>query len=478
MTGPAATDNPETRFDRNAGLLLAGALIFLVLNLAHLVYRFSLPTAGWENSSDNNPPGVYGLYVGKNVVGASSPLLPGDVLQSIGGIAAERIVNNDQLYTPPPPGWRAGGHVTVSVIRSGKTLTFDIPIVHWTFAALLRSNFADWGSLLEWLSAVIMLGVGLLTVLKRPGSLAARFLFLFGVAQFSTTLAGSLPDELSGYFNRSVVFAEAIFRYVIFPYLLGPSLLGFALTFPRPKAFIQRRPWLLAIPFLVGSSAPALLFIAATLSTIGFPITLGMVLASIAALLHSALTMRDAISRAQLRWAVGGVVLGLGLFTLNYLPLGFFDNFLGVGAPLGLPVMGLSLMVAILRYRLFDIDLIIRRTLVYALLTVLLGLVYFGGVTLLQSLFTAASGQSSAAALVISTLLIAALFNPLRRRIQDFIDRRFYRRKYDAGQALMRFAAAARAETDLETLTGQLTSLVGETIQPERLSLWLKERHK
>jgi hypothetical protein len=137
-------------------------------------------------------------------------------------------------------------------------------------------------------------------------------------------------------------------------------------------------------------------------------------------------------------------------------------------------LLPLCLGIAITRFRLFDIYIIVRRTLVYTILTVLLGLVYFGGVTLLQRLFTATSGQSSPAALVISTLLIAALFNPLRHRIQGFIDQRFYRRKYDAEKALADFAATARSETDLAQLSARLAGTVQEALQPEQVSLWLK----
>jgi hypothetical protein len=132
--------------------------------------------------------------------------------------------------------------------------------------------------------------------------------------------------------------------------------------------------------------------------------------------------------------------------------------------------------VAILRYRLYDIDVVINRTIVYGSLTAILVVVYFGGVATTQATFRALTDQQQAPqlAIVVSTLVIAALFNPLRRRIQGFIDRRFYRRKYDAAKTLAAFNARLREETDLHTLSNDLVGVVRGTMQPEHVSLWLR----
>ena len=139
----------------------------------------------------------------------------------------------------------------------------------------------------------------------------------------------------------------------------------------------------------------------------------------------------------------------------------------------GVPI---AISVAILKYRLYDIDVFINRTLVYCFLTAMLAAVYFGGVTATQAIFRALTGQEQQPqlAVVASTLVIAALFNPLRRRIQRFIDRRFYRRKYDARKTLEAFSAKLRDETDLDALSDDLVGVVRETMQPAHVSLWLR----
>jgi hypothetical protein len=139
----------------------------------------------------------------------------------------------------------------------------------------------------------------------------------------------------------------------------------------------------------------------------------------------------------------------------------------------GVPV---AIGFAVLKYRLYDIDVLINRALVYGPLTAMLALMYFGAVTATQALFQTFTGQDdlSQLAVVGSTLVIAALFNPVRRRIQSFIDRRFYRRKYDARKTLEAFSAKLREETDLDSLNADLVTVVGETLQPEHVTLWLR----
>ena len=185
--------------------------------------------------------------------------------------------------------------------------------------------------------------------------------------------------------------------------------------------------------------------------------------------------------RQQIKWfafAAGFAALGWVVNSLAYATVGGTENLLLAVAQLLLllSLLGIPLAVgiAILKYRLYDIDLIINRTLVYGSLTVTLVALYFGGIVVLQRLFVVLTGQRSTLAVVASTLLIAALFTPLRRRIQSFIDRRFYRSKYDARKTLESFSAKLRDETDLEALNRELVGVVRETMQPAHVTLWLR----
>jgi hypothetical protein len=182
------------------------------------------------------------------------------------------------------------------------------------------------------------------------------------------------------------------------------------------------------------------------------------------------------VERQQLKWfalaAVVSACFAVGEFlSLNRLVGSTLWGVLDAATNI---VRYLAVGVAILRYRLYDIDIIINRTLVYGSLTATLIAFYFGGIVVLQRVFVVLTGQQSTLAVVASTLAIAALFSPLRHRIQGFVDRRFYRSKYDAGKMLEAFSAKLRDETDLDALSGDLKVVVRETMQPAHVSLWLR----
>jgi hypothetical protein len=192
--------------------------------------------------------------------------------------------------------------------------------------------------------------------------------------------------------------------------------------------------------------------------------------------------------RQQIKWiAFAASFVGL-LYLIAMVCAFIFPSgaWFQAGSPLWLDLLGyaalssftlvpIAIGFAVLRYRLYEIDIIINRTLVYGSLTISLALVYVGLVVSLQYVFRALAGGDSQLVIVASTLAIAALFNPLRRRNQSFIDRRFYRRKYDARKMLEEFSARLREETDLDSLSEDLVGVVRETVRPARVSLWLRQ---
>jgi hypothetical protein len=182
--------------------------------------------------------------------------------------------------------------------------------------------------------------------------------------------------------------------------------------------------------------------------------------------------------RQQIKWFVSAAALTLVWITVfgQYSPLVLPEAIVALSSLLVIPSIPLATGIAILRYRLYDIDRIINRTLVYGSLTLMLALLYFGGVTATQALFQTLTGQANLPqlAVVVSTLVIAALFNLLRQRVQGLVDRRFYRKKYDARKTLEAFSAKLRDETDLEALNNDLVGVVRETMQPAHVSLWLR----
>ena len=242
------------------------------------------------------------------------------------------------------------------------------------------------------------------------------------------------------------------------------SIVGYALAAGPLEDFPQ-----IANPYGVDSPVVGVVSSAA-----GF-VVLGSIVASAVSLIVR-LRRVGSEQRQQIKWlAYGGAVVVVTIFVAGFISVWSVTvSIVTISvALLGLPI---CTGVAIVRHRLYDIDLIINRTLVYGSLTGILALVYFGGVAATQAVLQVFTGQRELPQLVIvaSTLVIAALFTPLRHRVQALVDRRFYRRKYDAAKTLSAFNSRLREETDLNTLTDEVTSVMRETMQPAHVSLWLR----
>jgi len=350
------------------------------------------------------------------------------------------------------------------------------------------------------LVALGLLALGLLVVHRRPanpvGWIIAGTVVTAGVTDFVESYAvyalytnpGSLPGGetmawLSNWIFIPVLFAAPAMLFLLFPNgdLLSrrwrPVFWIVILTTCAAMTSSIFQPVLNDTPFEgvvnpLGFTPPQALL--APLSYIGWP---GMAASFLVAAFAMILRLRRSrgVERQQLKWlAAAAAVLPLASaagVVLYYLGYELISGFL---ATFSIFPIFLAAGYAILRYRLYDIDLIINRTLVYGALTVMLAAVYFGSVAGLQRLLSPLTGESNQLATVASTLLIAAMFTPLRRRIQGFIDRRFYRSKYDAVTTLEAFSVKLRDETDLDTLGSGLVSVVRETMQPEHVSLWLR----
>jgi hypothetical protein len=350
------------------------------------------------------------------------------------------------------------------------------------------------------LNAVFFSIVGALIASRRPENLVGWLLCLFALSE--SFLLFSAQYALIALLAQSnplpVGEAFAWLTSWIVPIIIGLSLF-YILLFPTgrlPSRRWRSLAWLIVAFVLVGVISGA--FSPGPVDTLGpirnplgvegFPNVLGVVFDIMAPVLLVAaaasvfVRLRYAMGeeRQQIKWfayAAAATVIGL---VLAYVIPTVIDTSLwferaGYAVLIAvIPAIPISIGIAILRYRLYDIDIIINRTLVYGSLTVMLALVYFGGVAVLQRLLAPVTGQDSQLAIVASTLAIAALFNPLRRRIQSFIDRSFYRRKYDAAKTLEGFSMKLRDETDLNALSDDLVGVVRETMQPAHVSLWLR----
>ena len=376
----------------------------------------------------------------------------------------------------PPSNWGTGGDSAVLIVVL-PFLTF--PLVGALIASKRPKNPVGWICLavgIIWMIMPISSSYGVYGLVVRPGSMPfpaaigslGEWMWAPAVGLLGTYLILLFPDGRlpSRRWRPLAWLSGAVIILVSAGFALSPGPMD-GLGGLRNPFGLEKYPWLADATLVVVLLLPL------------------CILASAVSLILRFLRSRGA-EREQIKWLVfAASILGLG-FSSYIIPSFFIvEDPTGGAGPLGVNLLEdavtlsfagvpVAVGIAILRYRLYEIDTLINRTLVYGSLTTILVGVYFGGVVALQAALRALTGQESTLAVVASTLLIAALFNPLRRRIQSFIDRRFYRNKYDAAKTLAAFNARLRNETDVDVLRNDVVGVARSTVQPTHISLWLR----
>ena len=395
------------------------------------------------------------------------------VVPSVGLFLASLLVSYQQLQRAcvDPVTCNLSGALPAQVLQALPTIGLSVS----GFAALVTIFYA--------INAAIWYGVGFLIFWRRSDDwlalLAAFFLVMFNITNSGNTA-----------FALALAYPILALPLSLVDFLGQVSLLVFFLLFPNGRLVPRWMGLFLLLvileQFLSSFPSVASPFYANWPAWLNWLVPLVVYGAIISSQIYRYRRVSTPVQRQQTKWIILGVAAAIGV-AIGVLAIGAFipssgaSNNLGAAIlfitiwPIALLLIPLSIGFSILRYRLYDIDVLINRTLVYGSLTALLALLYFGLIVALQSLFQGMFHQNNAVAIVVSTLVIAALFQPLRRRLQAIIDRRFYRRKYDAAKTVEAFSATLRNEVDLTQLSEHLITVVQETMQPAHVSLWLRK---
>jgi hypothetical protein len=478
---PRVRASAARRFDRGSWFALGAVLSFMTLCAALSAYLLSLPGDGCLLDPTAESP----VPVLDCVGDWPTPLQPGDLLLSVNGLSAVDVDSLGLARAPLPPNWHASGEAHYVVQRDAEVVRLAVPLGRLDTADVFR--VLGTAHLWQFVGPILPVFLGSFVVfLLAPRVSAARLLFigsggLVAVGRFVWS-AFSVPVI----FQLAPAWAlhSMIFLALIWGWLFIPSALLIVLSFPRRIWPLTR--WPLGTSVLVYSlcvSISAFAVVTRNLGPYGALLTMSalvVVVGVVATTIYTFLRVHDPVVRAQTAWIALGLTAGFGFWPLSdLLPdittgQSMWTNQL-VQFGIGL-IFPLSLGIAITRYHLFDIYFLIRRTLLYGVLSTMLAAIYIGSVLLLQRIVQPLTGSSSQLAIVASTLLIAALFGPLRNRLQRTIDRRFFRRRYDSQRTIQAFSNRLRNETDLTHVSADLQQVVQEALEPEHVSLWLR-RH-
>lgn len=453
------------------------AILLLLPGLVFIGLRSTLPGDASTPLIDFQQINSDGLVV-QPLSPDPQSLQTGDVVTAIQGRAVdhylEDLLSLQRSFGPV-------NQIEYTVLRGGRALQLTVTLTAYPLAQVMKETWSIYFYL------IYLELVSLLVFILRPRLAPAQLFFVVSSLLFSSVLLYIPGMKIDDLLYPQQVILYILGAIVFYGFILA-ALLHLTLIFPKRHLLLERHPALLLGNYL-GVWLPIFLYLAARWASIDSPagrLALAIQGTTLMSAVYFPLVLLTTYSnyrmsspreKRQIRWLLWSLVISL----VPYLIFTVLPSLFGLNFQIANPLLGLlwcsvptSFAIAILHERLFDIDVIIRRTLIYTVLTVTLGVVYFISVLLLQWFFQLFTGQyQPPLATVLSTLTIAALFTPLRRRIQADIDQRFYRRKYDAEKMLKAFSLIVRNEVELEELTKRILDVVEETMEPQSLSLWI-----
>ncbi len=466
------------------GVLALGLSFFL---LAAIAFTIRIVTIGSDGATTDArayafQPNYVEVYAYLNSPG---PLLTRDRVIGVNGVTmrewAVRLFVPNSIHTPFEPDTLA----VYRILRKGQPLTLLVGLKPRTFVSVFQ---ARWG-FFTFVFVTQVLAVWLL--FRRPQVPAVRVFFIWamlGSQMYLWALPLSVGDIVTGYgfwLGRLLVAGMAVLFY--------PALVHFALLYPRPTSAVRRHQWIIpalymgsiviyfAIISYFWAAAPSILEGLSASSRAVSVISVIYLLAALAVIILQYLRSQPGPDRQRAKWALLGgsiaVVSGLTIGVIGPIVVGqtWIDvNFYGLTL-LAFPV---SMAIAMWRYHLFDVDVIIRKTFFYFVVTAILVVSYIGAIIFFEAFFRQFTRQNSRPAVALATAIIMLIFNPVRQRVQRAVDRIFYRTNYDAAQMLAHFAATSRDEADLPKLLSEIEQVITSSLQPASIHVWLAPREQ
>jgi hypothetical protein len=467
--------------------VLALGLAFFVVAVGGFILR--LNTIGTDGATTDGRtfsfrPESIEVY---SIPNSPGPLRTGDRVVAVGGVtmkewALRLFVPNSRHISYAPDSM-----VVYRIVRKGQPLSLLVALKPRTFVSVFQ---ARWGFFLFVLVSQLL---ATWLLLRRPQVPAARVLFIWsmlGSQMYLWALPLSVGDVVTGYgfwIGRFLVAAMAVLFY--------PALVHFALLYPRPSGAVRRHPWILPALYLGSiviyfavisyfwAAAPTVLAALTASSRAVSLISILYLVAALTVIVFQYLHSQPGPDRQRAKWALLGgtiaVLSGLTIGVITPLMIGHWGVDINLYG-LSLLAFPISMTIAMWRYHLFDIDVILRKTFFYTVVTAILIVTFLSAIIFFEAFFGQFTRQNSRPAVAVATAIIMLLFNPLRRRVQGSVDRLFYRTSYDAPQILAHFAATARDEADLPKLLSEIEQVITTSLQPASLSIWLapREQHR